>query len=415
MNPDFESLYRSHIKNIKGSGVQLSGLCPFHDDHNNSFSYNTDSGLWICHVDCGAGNAYQFALRVGIDPSPYKNGYNGGTMGFSIGDPLTRNSEVQTVNKSMELDSEVNLKINIYHEYLIANFEALAGDLPWTIETVKETLVGYDSEKKRFTFPHFDQEGKAINLKWHKGVNGKNPHSIIGHGSNRLYPLRLLNNHEKLPLIYCEGEKDVLTLISNGYNAVSQTTGAGSIPKDLTPLEPFKLIIILLDNDNAGRKGSKQLAETLKRKFPQMHVEIASWPDEYDEKFDITDFFQSNSEEDFHEILLNSIEYHLIEEENSEVSGKVVEDKKLTDFHLTDAGNAELLKANYGEWIRYNHTEKCWLIWNNQYWKKDTTEQIKQYAIDMAKHRQSLSQEIDNANERAASFKFGIKSENVCL
>ena len=53
------------IKHLKGS--EHHALCPFHDEKNPSFSFNTETGLWHC-FGCGEkGNAYQFLLRQGTD------------------------------------------------------------------------------------------------------------------------------------------------------------------------------------------------------------------------------------------------------------------------------------------------------------------------------------------------------------
>lgn len=56
--------FKRHVKGLKSYGNdQYTGLCPFHDGHNPSFSLNKE-GLWKCHAGCGEGNAEQFQLRV---------------------------------------------------------------------------------------------------------------------------------------------------------------------------------------------------------------------------------------------------------------------------------------------------------------------------------------------------------------
>lgn len=46
-------------------------------------------------------------------------------------------------------------------------------------------------------------------------------------------------------------------------------------------------------------------------------------------------------------------------------------------FDLTDTGNAHLFKETYGVDIRYNFTNKSWMVWNGQYWQNDFCNQIK--------------------------------------
>ena len=41
---------------LRKSGKELTGCCPFHEDRTPSFRVNPDSGLWFCH-GCGSGGA----------------------------------------------------------------------------------------------------------------------------------------------------------------------------------------------------------------------------------------------------------------------------------------------------------------------------------------------------------------------
>jgi len=289
MKPDYQTLFNTNVQKVKaGTNGQFTGLCPFHNDKNRSLAWN-ESGLWNCFAGCGSGNAYQFAERLGIDPLPYKNGDM-----TNIKKTLTpnakniKNSRVPEIRR-VELSTIDKRQAKDYQKHLKANFSELTRGLPWTIEAIEKTHTGYDPEKKRFTFVHTDQNGKGVNIKWHK-TKSKSPFSLKGHGGNRLYPLHLLKAYNpKAPLIYCEGEKDCISLLSQKFQVVTNTTGAGNIP-DLEQLKPFKWIIVLLDNDQAGKTGSKKIAESIKKQFPEIRVEVARWPDGSPEKFDVTDF-----------------------------------------------------------------------------------------------------------------------------
>jgi predicted P-loop ATPase/5S rRNA maturation endonuclease (ribonuclease M5) len=67
----------------------------------------------------------------------------------------------------------------------------------------------------------------------------------------------------------CEGEWDALLLGQKLYNEQSDisvctaTCGAGSVPKDLSPLDKYDRIVIFYDLDEAGEKGAKKLAEAI--------------------------------------------------------------------------------------------------------------------------------------------------------
>ena len=66
---DLDSIvdYRSEygvIKKAKITGDQLIGLCPFHDDSNNSFSVNLKTGQWHCFAEDRGGNFLDFYAEL---------------------------------------------------------------------------------------------------------------------------------------------------------------------------------------------------------------------------------------------------------------------------------------------------------------------------------------------------------------
>jgi KaiC/GvpD/RAD55 family RecA-like ATPase len=89
-------------------------------------------------------------------------------------------------------------------------------------------------------------------------------------------------------------------LLSHGFNAVTGTTGAVSIPRDLSQLEGFKEITVVYDNDKAGKDGSAKLSKVLNRRFPKTTIRIAELKGKGE---DITDFFQNGTAEGFQKVL----------------------------------------------------------------------------------------------------------------
>ena len=65
---DYEKEYRNVIKKAMVSDGHLTGLCPFHDDKNNSFSADLVSGKWHCFAEDEGGNYVSFYAKLhGID------------------------------------------------------------------------------------------------------------------------------------------------------------------------------------------------------------------------------------------------------------------------------------------------------------------------------------------------------------
>lgn len=61
---DYKNEYSSVIKKAKITGNQLIGLCPFHDDRNNSFSVDLKTGRWHCFSEDIGGNFIDFMARI---------------------------------------------------------------------------------------------------------------------------------------------------------------------------------------------------------------------------------------------------------------------------------------------------------------------------------------------------------------
>lgn len=60
--PEF---YGRYLKNVKKAGIdKISALCPFHDDHHNSFWFNTKNGCYKCEACGESGNGQVFLQKI---------------------------------------------------------------------------------------------------------------------------------------------------------------------------------------------------------------------------------------------------------------------------------------------------------------------------------------------------------------
>ena len=380
---DFFSQHVPHLK-PDSAGGQAAGLCPFHEDRNASFSLNLLSGVWSCFAGCGSGNAPQFAERLGIDP------------------PVT-NRDIPIISAMTTLSDGDLQRGTAFHTYLLANFDVLTNGKTWTRDIITKTRTGYDYSTKRFTFLHCDLEGQPLNIRWHKSASGEKPYSLNGRGNCRLYPLQLLKDYKPdQPLLFVEGEKDTVTALSQGFQAVTSTTGAACFPKDLTPLAGFQKVCIVYDRDQAGRNGASKLAERLKTEFPKMIVKIHHWESDLPKGYDVTNFFEDGqTPEDFQRLIENAEVFQLPE--------KLVEDKI---FSMSDSGIAELFASLFGDQVRFNFTSGKWLIWNGFYWKPDQTNHIVEFGILAARRWKKIAAAETDSTKSLRFFKFGLLSEN---
>jgi hypothetical protein len=70
--PDAAAYYGQHVDKLgKPNGTGWAqGVCPFHDDHNKSFSVcvTGERGIWRCFSSCGGGDMVGFHMRLrGLD------------------------------------------------------------------------------------------------------------------------------------------------------------------------------------------------------------------------------------------------------------------------------------------------------------------------------------------------------------
>ena len=57
---DYRAEYTAVIEKYQISGDNLTGLCPFHQDTNRSFSANLLTGQWSCFTEGKKGNFLHF-------------------------------------------------------------------------------------------------------------------------------------------------------------------------------------------------------------------------------------------------------------------------------------------------------------------------------------------------------------------
>lgn len=259
---EYISLYRKYATNLKkGSGNQWRGNCPFHNEKtpkNKSFSVNMETGQFHCH-SCGkSGNATDIKKHFGERTNGYRN-----------------SSKIGGYNYDLK-------NVNIYHNNLLDNIENAPGS--WYAKYIKLLKIGWNPSKNNFVFPIFDSKNEIINLKHHHGIQ------FTG-ASATLYPIHLLDTYVDSYIIIAEGEKDVISLLSNGLQAVTSTGGSKTIPNDITPLLRFKIIYICLDNDDAGERGTELWIKKLKTINPKSYTRVCDLSSYVGDGGDVTDYF----------------------------------------------------------------------------------------------------------------------------
>jgi len=81
-------------------------------------------------------------------------------------------------------------------------------------------------------------------------------------------------------------------------------------------------------------------------------------------------------------------------------------------YPFTDLGNAERLKAAYGDILRYNHAEGHWLIWNGTIWEKDNDKEIFNLVQLQARELYKQAATIEDKKFKEITQKWARKSES---
>ncbi len=246
---------------LKGRGKERRGPCPLHGGDGPNFAVNTDTGEWCCHSQCGGGgDVITFTRRH---------------LGLSFHDALRR------------LADEAGL---IHHELPTPprrETMRLPGPIIDTYDYLDEdnTLLFQVTRHDPKDFRQRRPDGAGG---WVRGIEGVR---------RVLYRLpeviAAIQNGSTVYLV--EGEKDADALSALGLCAACNPMGAGNWRDEFTETLCEAGIVILPDNDLAGRRHAQTVARALHGKAAGVRiVELPGLP----EKGDVSDWIAAGGTND---------------------------------------------------------------------------------------------------------------------
>ena len=272
---------------------ELHGLCPIHNEKNPSFSYNYKTDVFGC-FSCGAGGDL-IALWTQINDHDTKEGFkafcaqygiplaNAGNKTKSDADPPSPPSPPppplieQAFEQMPPVPDHWLGRLKEKYGWTKATLERLNVRLQTMYQPKGEKRLVKIRQAGRLAFPVFDTAGKLQNIRLYKPDAKKK--KIVswskGHGKTRLFPAAPLEPTG--PVLLCEGEKDTITAISHGFNAITQTAKTKYWPEE--HLEPLRgrEVIIAYDADQAGQRYAGYAADCIHRVAAS--VRLLQWPD----------------------------------------------------------------------------------------------------------------------------------------
>lgn len=239
---DYKAEYWAYIKKPKLSGHSLTGLCPFHNDHNNSFSVDLQTGKWHCHSEDIGGNFVSFYAKInGID---------------------TKEAYKQILEK-YGVDQEPERQVN-RRSYTLTQYAA-EKHLPedWLQNECKLRTYKDRDGTKYLVEPYLDERGREVTfrkryarkeLKWKWGSAGK-----IGlYGEWRLEQIRRSGY-----VVMVEGESDTQSLWYMGISAIG-VPGASMFKPHMSDLLQDLKIYIHQEKDHGGEVFLRKTLEGLR-------------------------------------------------------------------------------------------------------------------------------------------------------
>jgi len=302
---------------LKRRGVNLLGLCPFHNEKTPSFTVSPAKGIYKC-FGCGkAGNSINFIMDHEQLSYPEALRYLAGKYHIEIEETVQKKEEIEQKTERESLFILMTAAQKYYSEKLVESEDGRTIAMPylkerelkpniiesfglgwsglgredfskWAIENgySKEYLlktgmafetdsgVVLDRFHERIMFPIHNIAGKVAgfggrilknNAKEAKYINS--PETDIYNKSKILYGLFQAKKtiQKEDSCIVVEGYMDVLAMHQAGINNVVASSGTSLTDEHLNQIQRLTYnIIYLFDGDNAGKKASVRALDKLK-------------------------------------------------------------------------------------------------------------------------------------------------------
>ena len=321
--------------NLKRSGSNLFGLCPFHGEKTASFSVNPDKGIYYCFGCHKGGGVINFqmeieglsypdavralAKRAGMqvpEDEQYQSRYRQQERLWALHKEAARyfHSQLYSPVGKTALDYALNRGMS---RAILTTFGVGYAPEGWdnmvkamrakgyTDEELKESgLVTvsqkngnlFDRFRDRLMFPIIDVRGNVI------GFGGRiikkddnaakylnSPETIIFNKRKNLFGLNLAKKTKENYLILVEGNVDVVALHQFGFDNAIASLGTSLTEEQATLMTRYaEQIVLIYDGDKAGQNATQRAIPILEKAGLQVKVlqlKDAKDPDEFLHKF----------------------------------------------------------------------------------------------------------------------------------
>lgn len=319
--------------NLKRSGSNLFGLCPFHGEKTASFSVSPDKGIYYCFGCHKGGGVINFEMEIEGLSYPDAVRALAKRAGMEVPEDEQYQSRYRQQERLWALSREA-ARFFVSQLYAPAGAEGLTyarkrgmtkstltkfgiGFAPntWTAltdamkakgytdEELKESgLVSvsskngriYDRFRNRLMFPIIDVRGNVI------GFGGRvmddstpkylnSPETIIFNKRKNLFALNLAKKNKLGYLILVEGYMDAVALHQYGFDCAVASLGTSLTEEHAVLLSRYtQQVVLIYDGDEAGQNATRRAIPMLEKAGLQVKVlkmRDAKDPDEFLKKY----------------------------------------------------------------------------------------------------------------------------------
>lgn len=261
------------------SSIEVSILCPFHDNRNSPSLYiNINTGLWQCfNPSCGSKGNFRQLYRS-LTGKAYGKEW--------LLDPINLQRELD--NALIE-EKEQELTIDgtrVDYENELGLVQSMT-DRGYTADTLKYFEIGYSRVKDRIVIPVRDSQYKLVGIIGRAIHDWQDPKYLYNKGFRRGDLLFNIQNAKKYDqVIVCEGSLDAVKVHQSGYPNVVATLGAKVTSYQLKLLRRyFDSLIIFSDADSAGDEMKSAILDGCRGK----EVYVMKIPDGLKDPGDMTE------------------------------------------------------------------------------------------------------------------------------
>lgn len=319
--------------NLRRSGSNLFGLCPFHGEKTASFSVAPDKGIFYCFGCHKGGSVINFemeieglsypdavralAKRVGMEvpeDEQYQNRYRQQERLWALSKEAARFFHAQLYapagaeglayaqKRGISKATLTKFGIGFAPDSWSALCDAMR-EKGYTEEELKESgLVSvsqknghiYDRFRNRLMFPIIDIRGNVIGFGGRVMDNAtpkylNSPETIIFNKRKNLFALNLAKKTKLGYMILVEGYMDAVALHQYGFDCAVASLGTSLTEEHATLLSRYtEQVMLIYDGDEAGQNATKRAIPMLEKAGLQVKVlqmRDAKDPDEFLKKF----------------------------------------------------------------------------------------------------------------------------------